>query len=81
MARLELSRKIKNFIDISLGFEPNSKTGDISLLKNERSINNSIKNIILTGVGEKPFDRNYGSVLSKFMFELIDFGTAGQIKL
>lgn len=81
MARLELSRNVKKFVDISLAFEANPVTGDLSLLKDERAINNAIKNIILTAPGEKPFDRDYGSRVGDYLFDLVDVGTAGLLKL
>ena len=47
MSEITLRRKNKNFVDISLSFEPNPVTNDITTLKNERAINNSLKNLIL----------------------------------
>lgn len=81
MSRLELSRKVKNFIDISLAFEANPVTGDLSLLKNERAINNAVKNIIMTIPGEVPFNRDFGSKVNDYLFDLVDIGTAGLLKL
>lgn len=75
----ELARKSKSFIDLSLAFEPHPVTGDITILKNERAINNAIRNIIMTSIGETPFNRNMGSSVKSYMFELFDDGTAGMI--
>ena len=36
MARIEGRKKLKKFVDISLSFEPNPVTGDLTVLKNER---------------------------------------------
>lgn len=66
----EISRPYKQFIDISLSFEPNALTGDILTLKNERAINNSIENIILSLPGETPFNHDMGSQVSNYLFEL-----------
>lgn len=74
-----LARNSKSFIDVSLAFEPHPVTGDITVLKNERAINNAVKNIIMTAIGETPFNRNMGSSISTYMFELFDEGTAGMI--
>ena len=79
--RLDLRRKIKNFVDISLAFEPNPVTGDLSLLKDERAINNAVKNIIMTIPGEVVFNRDFGSKVSDYLFDLVDVGTAGLLKL
>ena len=81
MAKIDLSRNIKKFVDISLAFEANPVTGDLSLLKDERAISGAIKNIILTAPGEKPFNRDYGSRVGDYLFDLIDVGTAGLLKL
>ena len=79
--RVNLFRKKDNFVDISLSFEPNAVTGDITLLKNERAINNSVKNIIMTVPTEVPFNSDYGSRVTDYLFETIDEGTAGLLTL
>lgn len=79
MASIETSRKVKSFTDISLSFEPNPVTGDLTVLKNERAINNAIKNIILFVPLDVPFARNVGSMVSTYLFDFIDLGTAGLI--
>lgn len=81
MANIEASRKLKKFIDISLAFTPNPVTGDLSVLKDERAINNSIKNIVLTIPGEVPFNRDMGSKVNDYLFDLVDDGTAGTLML
>ncbi len=77
---IELSRKVKKFVDISLSFEPNPLTGDLSTITNERAINNSIKNLILISPNEVPFNRNVGSTVAYLMFEMCDDPTAGLLK-
>lgn len=77
VSAIELSRKDKKYLDISLSFQANPLNGDITKLKNERAINNAIKNIILTLPGEKPFDHSYGSTTQRSLFEICDYGTAG----
>ena len=49
-------------------------------LKNETAIARSVRNIILTEPGEKFFDENYGSRVSKLLFENVDDITASQIQ-
>ena len=73
--------KVKKFVDISLAFTPNPVTGDLSVLKDERAINNSIKNIVMTVPGEVPFRRDMGSRVSDYLFDLVDPGTAGLIMM
>ena len=76
----ELSRKVKKFVDISLSFEPNPLTGDLSTITNERSINNSIKNLILISPNEVPFNRNVGPTVAYLMFDMCDDPTAGLLR-
>lgn len=73
---VELSRKSKTFVDISLSFEPNPITKDITILRNERAINNSIKNLILIAPTEVPFLSDVGSTVRNRLFELFDPSTA-----
>jgi phage baseplate assembly protein W len=71
-----LSKKDKTYLDVSLSFEPSPVTNDITLLTNERSINNSLKNIVMFVPGEVIFNRDIGSNASKYLFELVDEPTA-----
>lgn len=73
---IELRKKDKNYIDISLSFEPNPITGDLSLLTDRRAIENSLKNLVLTMVGEVPFNRNMGSTVASMVFDVNDNATA-----
>ena len=41
----------------------------MALLKNERSVSQSIKNLILTNFGERLFNPNFGSDVYKTLFE------------
>ena len=81
MSGIRLSKKDKSYVDISLSFEPSPVTGDLTLLKNERAINNAVKNIIMTAPGEVVFNRNFGSTVSTYLFDFVDDGTAGLIDL
>lgn len=77
---IQLTRRIKAFVDISLAFEPNPVTGDLSVLTNERAITNSIKNLVQTIPGEAAFNYSVGSSVRSYLFEIIDAGTAGLIR-
>ena len=74
-----LTRKDKTYIDVSLAFEPNPITKDLTLLTDERAINNSLRNIMLISPLEVPFNRNFGSRIRDYLFDIVDFGTAGLI--
>ena len=71
-----LKKRAKQFIDISLSFEPHPLTKDLTILRNERAINNAIKNLVLIISGEVPFQANVGSRVRDYMFEGCDESTA-----
>ena len=59
----------KKFVDLNPNFEKNPLSGDLPLLKNEAAIKQSLKNIILTIRGEKPFRPFFGSSTDTALFE------------
>ena len=75
--RYTLKKQQKTFVDVNLSFLPSPVTDDITLLKNVRAINNSLKNIVLTLPGEVPFNRDIGSVTQTFLFDIVDDVSAG----
>lgn len=78
---IKLTRVDKDFIDVSLAFEPNPLTGDISVLLDDRAINNSMRNLIMIAPSEVPFNRDVGSNTRDYLFDIIDEGTAGLIHM
>ena len=60
----------KAFKDINLSFKRHPVTNDLVAIKNEDAIKKSVKNIIFTIVGEKPFEPNFGSVINESLFDL-----------
>ena len=68
MSTYELTKKDKTYRDVSLAFKPNPLNGDITILQNERAINNSVKNIIMTLPSEVPFLRDFGSTVTNSLF-------------
>ena len=77
---ITLSKKDKAYVDISLAFDPNPTTGDITVLRNERAINNSLRNVMNIAAGEVLFQHNVGSSINNYLFDFVDSGTAGIIK-
>ena len=53
---------------------------DLIALKNENAIARSLRNLIFTVPGEKPFNPSIGSRVSELLFESLDQITATQIK-
>ena len=71
----EINRISRSFKDISLSFKPHPVTGDLPVLKNERAINASIRNIVQTIPGEKFFNNLFGSEVRSQLFEQFDVTT------
>lgn len=70
----------RRFKDISLSFLKHPITRDLVSISNETAISRSIRNLILTSLGERPFQPDLGSRISRSLFELLDFGTASIIQ-
>jgi phage baseplate assembly protein W len=68
MSTYELTKRDKTYRDVSLAFKPNPLNGDITVLQNERAINNSVKNIVMTLPSEVPFLRDFGSTVTHSLF-------------
>lgn len=60
----------KVFKDISFDMEPNLVTKDIKVLKNEEAIKNSVKNLVLTRIGERLLNKYIGTRITDYLFEL-----------
>jgi len=69
---MPLERVSQGFKDISMTFQSNPLNSDLIALKNETAIARSIKNIIFTLPGEKFFNENFGSSISRVLFENVD---------
>ena len=70
----------KSFKDISATFKVNPMTRDLIALKNSNAIARSVRNLILTIPGERPFNPALGSNVNNLLFEPIDRITAASIK-
>ena len=75
MSPIYRTKNIKKFTDISLAFEPNPINGDLSLLKDDRAIQNSIKNIVMTTPKEAGFNMEFGSTVTDLLFDFQDGDT------
>ena len=60
----------KAFKDINLSFKRHPVTNDVVTIRDEDAIKKSVKNIIFTILGEKPFEPNFGSIVNQSLFEL-----------
>ena len=77
---MPIQRISQGFKDISMTFQSNPLTRDLIVLKNENAIARSVKNIVFTVPGEKPFNPTFGSRITASLFENIDDITASQIE-
>ena len=77
---MAIKRASRAFKDISLSFLPHPVTKDLPILKNERAISRSVRNIVETIPTEKFFDPDFGSDVYKSLFDFVDFGTANIIQ-
>jgi phage baseplate assembly protein W len=77
---MPLERVSKGFKDLSMSFQVNPINYDLIALKNENAIARSIRNLVFTYPGEKFFNENLGSKVSRSLFENIDEISASVIK-
>ena len=76
----EIKRISRSFKDISLSFQPHPVTRDLPVLRNERAINRSVRNIVETQLGERFFEPDFGSDVRGQLFENVDIFTGDQIQ-
>ena len=77
---MPVERISKGFRDISATFQINPINDDLIALKNENAIARSVRNLILTVPGEKPFQPAIGSRVTEMLFENMDKVTANAIR-
>ena len=77
---MPLERVSKGFKDLSMSFQVNPLNYDLIALKNESAIARSVRNLVLTYPGERFFNENLGSKVSRSLFENIDEISASVIK-
>ena len=64
-----VKRKEIVYRDFLPSFMFNDDTNDINIIDNEVAVKQSIINILLTNVGERLFNPNFGSEINKMLFE------------
>ncbi len=62
-------------IDFFTSFLPHPDTGQLMFKTDERVINQRIRNLLMTGRGERPFEGTQGGSLRTLLFELFDSTT------
>jgi len=69
---MPVERISRGFKDISMSFEVNPINADIIGVKNDTAIARSIRNLVLTTRGERFFNEDLGSGVSKVLFDTVD---------
>ena len=77
---MPVERVSKGFKDLSMSFQVNPLNYDLIATKNETAIARSIRNLIFTLRGERFFNSNLGSGVSKVLFENMDEITASVLQ-
>jgi len=75
-----VQRISQGFKDLSASFQANPLNTDLIALKNENAIARSIRNLVLTVPGERPFNPVLGSNVSNLLFDNMDKLTASAIR-
>lgn len=83
MSRADLQtykrKQLEYYSDFLNDFSLNPISGMLARVTNEESVKQSMKNIILTNIGERPFS-NLGSKVRASLFEPIDVTSSDLIK-
>ena len=77
---MPVQRISRGFKDLSASFQTNPLSNDLIALKNESAIARSVRNLVLTGQGERPFQPVLGTGVSRLLFENMAKLTASAIR-
>ena len=70
-----ITTRSKDYKDIDLSFVARPD-GDVYKKNDAAAVKQAVKNLIMTGINEKPFNSSYGGGLGNIMFEPMDELTA-----
>ena len=77
---MPVERLSRGFKDLSASFQTSPLNNDLIALKNESAIARSVRNLVLTIQGERPFQPVLGTGVSRLLFENMDKLTASAIR-
>jgi phage baseplate assembly protein W len=84
MARIDYqtptAKQQEYFSDFLSSFDKSPLSSDIARITNENSIKQSIRNLVLTNLGERLFNPNIGGNVSRMLFEPYTGFTADDLK-
>ena len=72
--------EVSTFKDLSITFKKHPVTDDLVIVKDKAAVAQSIKGLLLTRRGERPFQPQLGSGLQDLLFEPLDYGSGALIK-
>lgn len=72
--------EVQKFKDLSITFKKHPVTNDLVTVKDKSAVAQSIKGLLLTRRGERPFQPDLGSGLQNLLFEPLDYGSGALIK-
>tara|TARA_R100001460_G_scaffold64853_1_gene105157 strand:- start:307 stop:708 length:402 start_codon:yes stop_codon:yes gene_type:complete len=75
-----VQRISQGFKDISATFKVNPITDDLIVATNASAIARSLRNLVMTVPGERPFNPNLGSGVSRLLFDPMDEMTSLNIR-
>ena len=73
-------KKSRSFKDLSINLLLNPFTKDVSAVQNDNAIKQSIRNLVLTSFGERPFQPTIGSRVRGLLFEPFDVFMSEDLK-
>ena len=70
----------RGFKDLAISLKANPNTKDFSAVKNENAIKQSVRNLVLTQFGERPYQYDIGSRVTGSLFEPFDVFLAEDLR-
>ena len=77
---MPVQRLSRGFKDLSASFQTTPLSNDLIALKNESAIARSVRNLVLTIQGERPFQPALGTGVNNLLFDNMDKLTASAIR-
>jgi phage baseplate assembly protein W len=71
---------VRIYKDLDLSFTPHPGTGDVGMKFDINSVKQSLRILLLTANGERPFNYRIGSPIYKMLFEPMDLLTANLLE-
>lgn len=72
--------EVRTYKDIDLNFRAHPVTKDVLKRTGNAAIIGALRNLLLTNIGEKPFQPNFGSRIRGLLFEDVSFITANVLQ-